>query len=68
MTATHIYVKKTLSTHAQSEEPRVEENPRTNGDQVEKGHASGPVSPPRSTKMPEVQGPMSTDGEAEQPT
>ena len=68
MTATYTRVKKTLSTQDQSEEPRVEENPRTNGDQVEKGHASGPVSPPRSTKTPRAQGSMSTNGEVEQPT
>ena len=52
LTATYTRVRKTLSTRAQSEEPWVEENLRTGGDQVEKGQASGPVSPPRSTKMP----------------
>ena len=36
----------------QSDEPRVEENPRTEGDRVEKGLVNGLVSPPRSTEMP----------------
>ena len=67
LAATHTRVQKTLSTRAQSEEPWVEENPCTDSDRVEEGQASGPVSPPRSTKMPQVQGLTFIDGEAEQP-
>ena len=56
-----------MSTQAQSKEPWVEENPRTNSEWVEKGQVSGPVSPPRSTETPWAQGPTSADGEADQP-
>ena len=68
MYASHSRVQKAQSTRAQSEEPRVEENPRTEGNRVEKGQISRPVSPPGSTKTPRAQGLMSAIGEAEQPT